>query len=72
MVRQAVIMVGLESGSSVLNATREQRYSNNLSDWVHFKPKQMRQKTFERLRQVENRTQDAINDTLLAKYGFYM
>ena len=43
-----------------------------LFDSVCWKPKHMHQKTFDRLRQAENRLQDRINDEFLAKYGHHM
>ena len=45
---------------------------DRLFDGTYWKPKNMHWKTFNRLKQAENRIRDRINDDFLAKYGFMM
>jgi hypothetical protein len=39
---------------------------------LHIKPKNMHQKTFDRLRAAESQAQDAMNSAFLARYGYWL
>jgi hypothetical protein len=45
---------------------------DNLSDGIYFKPKNMHQTTFDRLRAAESQTQDAMNNAFLARFGYWL
>jgi hypothetical protein len=45
---------------------------DNLSDGIYFKPKNMHQKTFDRLRAVESQAQESMNNAFMARYGHWL
>jgi hypothetical protein len=45
---------------------------DNLSDGIYFKPKNMHQKTFDRLRWAESQAQESMNNAFMARYGHWL